>query len=235
MHSYQNTYRPREFQGPQYIVAMSSSQSNGKTVLVTGINGYIASVLGLQILSRGYNLRGTSRSKDRAAALLDHAYKNYASRVEIFEVQDITEPGAFDEAVKGTPGQCHGRWDKWLTLWLGVCSIHHTASPMDFSVQNWTARVHPADESCTEILKSASKHAGPQLESFIFLSSAAVVLDPRQWDLYPRTGIEWHDCVEETRQKLGPQAAANTLYQASKSLAEKAVWDFRYAHKVGWP
>ena len=85
---------------------MSSSENpekDGKTVLITGINGYIASVLGLQVLSKGYNLRGTSRSKDHAAALLDHAYKEYASHVEILEVQDITEPGAFDEAVRGTP------------------------------------------------------------------------------------------------------------------------------------
>ena len=90
---------------------MSSSQSNGKTVLITGINGYIASVLGLEILSKGYNLRGTTRSKYRAAALLDHAYKDYASRVEIFEVRDMTEPGAFDEAVRGTSDCCRGRWD----------------------------------------------------------------------------------------------------------------------------
>ena len=216
-------------------ITKTSSKSNDKTVLITGINGYIASVLGLEILSKGYNLRGTSKSKDRAAALLDHAYKDYASRVEIFEVEDITEPGPFDEAVRGTPGNCSGRWDIQLTLLLGVCSIHHTASPMDFSVQDWNAWVQPADESCTEILKSASKHAGPQLESFVFLSSAVVVQDPRRRELHPRTGVEWHDCVEEARKKLGRQAAANVLYQASKSLAEKAVWDFRYEHKVGWP
>ena len=106
---------------------------------------------------------------------------------------------------------------------------------MDFSVQDWNAWVHPADESCTEILRSASWHAGPQLESFVFLSSAVVLQDPRQRDLHPRTGVEWYDWVEEARQALGPEAAANVLYQASKSLAEKAVWDFRYAHKVGWP
>ena len=106
---------------------------------------------------------------------------------------------------------------------------------MDFSVQDWNAWVRPADESCTEILKSASKHAGPQLRSFVFLSSAAVLLDPRQRNLHPRTGVEWYDWVEETRDLLGPQAAANVLYQASKSLAEKAVWDFRHKHNVGWP
>ena len=87
---------------------MSLSDSNRKTVLVTGINGYIASVLGLQILSKGYKLRGTCRSKDRVAVLLEGVYKDYASRVEIFEVEDITEPGAFDEAVRGTPDYCRG-------------------------------------------------------------------------------------------------------------------------------
>ena len=103
---------------------------------------------------------------------------------------------------------------------------------MDFSVDNWSAWVPPADESCTQILMSASKHAGPQLESFIFLSSDAVTLDPRR---RAHTGDEWYDRVEEMRQKQGPQGAINNLYQASKSLAEKAVWDFRDAHKVGGP
>ena len=104
---------------------MSSSQSNGKTVLVTGINGYIASVLGLEILSKGYNLRGTTTSKYRAAALLDHAYKDYASRVEIFEVQDMREPGAFDEAVRGTSDCRRGRWDIAYTLARGLFNPPH--------------------------------------------------------------------------------------------------------------
>lgn len=76
-------------------------QSNGKTVMVTGINGYIASTIGFYLLSNGYNLRGTSRSSKSAAPLLDGAYKDYASRIQIFEVPDMTIPGAFDEAVKG--------------------------------------------------------------------------------------------------------------------------------------
>ena len=210
-----------------------SSKFQDKTVLITGINGYIASVIGLHVLCRGYKLRGTARSKDCAAALLERAYKKYASRVEIVEVQDITEPGAFDEAVKGTLGYSSGPWNTSLTLWPGVYSIHHTASPMDFSVKDWNALVRPADESCSEILTSAIRHAGPQLESFVFLSSAVVRQDPRKPDLHPRTGVEWHDHVEEIRQRLGLRAATNVLFQASKSLAEKAVWDFRYKHNVG--
>ena len=90
---------------------MPISPSNGKTVLITGINGYIASVIGYHMLKKGYNIRGTLRAKERAEALLSHAYREYATRVRVFEVPDITEPGAFDQAVKGTPNYCSGRWD----------------------------------------------------------------------------------------------------------------------------
>lgn len=75
--------------------------SKNKTLLITGINGYIASVLGLLLLETGYNVRGTVRSKSRATELLEGAYRPYVSRVEIMEVPDITLSGAFNEAVKG--------------------------------------------------------------------------------------------------------------------------------------
>jgi nucleoside-diphosphate-sugar epimerase len=81
---------------------MSIPTSNGKVVLVTGINGYIGSQVGLDALSRGYSLRGTSRSVARTHALLAGPFAKYADRIEIIEVPDITVPKAFNAAVKGT-------------------------------------------------------------------------------------------------------------------------------------
>lgn len=75
--------------------------SNNKTVLVTGINGYIASITGLYLLQKGYRLRGTSRSKSSSEPLLSGPYKEFASFVELIEIKDITTPGAFDKAVEG--------------------------------------------------------------------------------------------------------------------------------------
>ena len=72
-----------------------------KIVLVTGINGYIASRIGLSLLEKGYVLRGTLRSPYSADALLKGAYEQYADRVQIVVVPDMTIPKAFDEAVKG--------------------------------------------------------------------------------------------------------------------------------------
>jgi len=87
------------------IANMSLPESNGKTILVTGINGYIASVLGLDLLSKGYSLRGTSRRAASAASLLQGPFAPYADRVTIFEVPDMTIDGAFDEAAKGIISQ----------------------------------------------------------------------------------------------------------------------------------
>lgn len=80
---------------------MSIPPSNGKIVLISGINGYIASAIGLELLKEGYTLRGTSRSSHGASALLDGAYKMYKDRVQMVSIHDMTVPGAFDEAVKG--------------------------------------------------------------------------------------------------------------------------------------
>ncbi len=82
---------------------MAIPTPNGKTVLITGINGYIASTLGLHLLKKGYSIRGTSRKTSSAAPLLNGPYSPYQDRVTIYEVPDITVANAFDEAVKGTP------------------------------------------------------------------------------------------------------------------------------------
>jgi nucleoside-diphosphate-sugar epimerase len=81
---------------------MAIPSSNGKTVLITGLNGYIASVLGLALLEKGYSLRGTSRRSASTEPLLKGPYAPYADRIKIYEVPDMTVDGAFDEAVKGS-------------------------------------------------------------------------------------------------------------------------------------
>lgn len=81
---------------------MSIPESNGKILLITGINGYIGSRIGLDALSRGYSIRGTSRSIASTRALLEGPFAPYADRVEVFEVSDITAPKAFDAAAKGS-------------------------------------------------------------------------------------------------------------------------------------
>lgn len=70
-------------------------------VLVSGINGYIASSINLKLLKEGYTLRETARTTKSMKALLQGAYKEYADRCKMIVVSDMTVPGAFNKAVKG--------------------------------------------------------------------------------------------------------------------------------------
>jgi nucleoside-diphosphate-sugar epimerase len=80
---------------------MSPSLAKDSIILVTGINGYIGSHIGLQLLQKGYFVRGTVRAPSKAQRLLDGAYRDYSSRLEVVVVPNITGEGAFDEAVRG--------------------------------------------------------------------------------------------------------------------------------------
>jgi len=190
---------------------MSLPPSNGKTLLVTGINGYIASSLGELILSKGYTLRGTSRSLDSTEPLTGGAYAPFVSRVEIIEVPNITVPGAFDKAVKGVHG------------------IFHTASPISLNLQTYEEVVIPAVSGTITLLNSALEHAGPQLEAVVVTSSAATIIDPKPPG-YVFTEADFAVNainVAEANRAEGKDTPGHVLYPASKQAAEKAVWAFR--------
>lgn len=80
---------------------MALPTSNGKTVLITGINGYIASVLGQLLLTKGYSIRGTTRRSVSSEPYLNGPWAPYKERIQIYEVPDMTATGAFNEAAKG--------------------------------------------------------------------------------------------------------------------------------------
>ena len=71
-------------------------------VLVTGVNGFIASHIADQILLAGYKVRGTARTAAKAEHLKEYWDKKYGlGKVEIVEVPELGIKGAFDEVVKG--------------------------------------------------------------------------------------------------------------------------------------
>ncbi len=64
--------------------------------------GFIAVHLCSVLLSRGYKVRGTVRSKDKGKYLVD-LFKG-VGEFEYVIVEDIAQNGSFDEAVKGVDG-----------------------------------------------------------------------------------------------------------------------------------
>ncbi|KAL8957333.1 MAG: hypothetical protein Q9193_005367, partial [Seirophora villosa] len=170
----------------------------------------IASQIGYDLLKQGYRVRGTTRTVESAEALLKGAYSPFAHRVEIVQVPDITPEGAFDEAVK--------------------------SSPVSFALTSWSSTVDIAVAGAISILDSAIRHAGPRLSSFVFTSSIAACTDPQP--PLPKTITEndwntWAEAKAKSKEfeELDDFAKGLVLYHASKTAAERAVWQWREEKK----
>lgn len=87
---------------------MESAQPKPKA-FITGINGFIAAQVAAAFLRAGYSVRGSYHSQNPVPSQLLVALRQETagsndpdpSFVELVEMEDITRPGAFDEAVKG--------------------------------------------------------------------------------------------------------------------------------------
>lgn len=126
------------------------------------------------------------------------------------------QEGAFDEAVKG------------------MDAIEHTASPYHFKADDPDELIIPAVHGTTRVLESALAY-GSSVKRIVITSSVAAVLEtlpePKVF-----TEADWNDgSVVEVKEK-GRAASQPGKYRASKTLAERAAWEFveKNKDKIGW-
>ncbi|GJE86730.1 aldehyde reductase [Phanerochaete sordida] len=174
-------------------------------VLVTGANGYIAVWVVKTLLDQGYSVRGTVR-RESAIPHLKETFKEYADKLELIVVPDITKDGAFDEAVKG------------------VDAIEHTASPFHMNAKEPDELIIPAVRGTRSVLQSALQF-GDRVRRVVITSSTASVLTD---DGLPHvfTEADWNDRAVQDIAAQGAAAPPHTIYRASKTLAERAAWQF---------
>ena len=183
--------------------------ADGKgTVLVTGVNGYIASAAAQAFLNAGYLVRGSVRSRERSAQALDQAFSKEldAGQLEIIEVPESGGAGAWDAAVRGV---------------VGIASV---AAPGIESLTDVAETVRTAKAVVNSLLSSAEMHAGPQLRAVVLLSSlAALHADPigpgfvfKETDFVPQ--------MEEVVVAMGDKATKPMVYLATKVAVENAFW-----------
>lgn len=198
--------------------------NESKIVLLTGINGYIASHIALVLLRRGYTVRGTSRSPTTPSRLFaQSAFKPFAQtcRLQHVVVSDITAPSAFDEAV------------------YGAHAIIHTASPVDFGLKTVDEFFKPAIGGVQSILQSAyleNRDRKGQVTSFVQLSSIAAVVDRWRYPPISEGGTENRAYTEDDWNQSGEAVARKSendraflpmvAYGASKAAAERSMWTF---------
>ena len=95
--------------------------------------------------------------------------------------------------------------------------------------------IRPTIDGTVSILNSALVHAGPQLESFVFTSSAAACINPHAKAPHTYTEASWNEHHEDMAAKQGEATPPYVAYPAGKVAAEKVVWTFRSTHQVCQP
>ncbi|KAL5374910.1 hypothetical protein DPSP01_011579 [Paraphaeosphaeria sporulosa] len=176
----------------------------GSLILITGVNGFVASHLAKQFLERGYRVRGTVRSLD-ASSWLTSLLNTDA--FELAHVPYFSVPTAFDDAVKG------------------VSAIAHVAAVT--SADPDPNNVIPVSISCVvNLLEAAMKE--PSVREFVITSSLVSATLPVPGNTTRVERDTWNEMVLEMAWAPPPYEAerGGIVYAASKVATEKAFWDF---------
>ncbi len=173
-------------------------------VLVTGATGFIASHIVEQLLAKGYHVRGTVRSLSKTAALAPLRAMPGAEDRLELVAADLNTEGAFDEATRD-------------------CTyVIHTASPYVLSVNDaQTDLVDPAVNGTLRVLSACRQ--SPGITRVVLTSSMAAITDEPSSD-HVLTEADWN-----TKSTLH-----RNPYYLSKTLAEKAAWEFMTREAPGF-
>lgn len=216
-----------------------------RLVLITGINGYIAAHTAAAFLKAGYAVRGTVRASAATSESLLRTLGQYhdGDRLELVEVPDFGLDGAFDRAVQGSSSY------SFFILWncnsfgtdktqsKGVDAIAHLASPVSMTETDPAPVMRAAVRGTTTLLASALGEYQAKkgvLRSFVFASSISAVFSPARPPSHVFTEADWNDVAEEEVRRLGKDVSGYVLYQASKTAAERAFWEFGEEKRPGF-
>lgn len=171
-----------------------------QTVLLTGISGFIAKHVAARLLHAGHRVRGSLRRMDRAE-----------------EVRTALRPVVGDAALErlsflALDLEQDAGWPQALA---GCDALLHTASPFPIVQPEGPAvLIRPAVEGTLRALRAA--HAAG-VTRVVLTSSTAAILN-RSKTRFDET--DWCD----------PDAPGVPAYTRSKTLAERAAWEFATAH-----
>lgn len=170
-----------------------------QSVLLTGVTGFIAKRIALDLLNAGHTVRGTLRSRDRAdevrdavgPLLDDPASLDRLSFVEL----DLTKD------------------DGWRDAMTDTDALVHTASPFPMTQpKNEEDIIRPAVDGTERALRGAID-AG--VSRIVMTSSVVAIEATDKPDGTPYDEDDWTD----------PDHPRATAYYKSKTLAERAAWD----------
>ena len=175
-----------------------------QTVLLTGVTGFIAKRIAADLLNAGYAVRGSRRSAGRDDEVRSAVAPALADPAAIdrlsFVSLDLTSDAGWAEAMEG------------------VDALVHTASPFPMDQpRNEEELIRPAVDGTLRALRAAQA-AG--ITRVVLTSSIVAVMHKELRDGQVIGPDDWTDTDH-------PSCSA---YAKSKTLAERAAWDFVAVH-----
>lgn len=167
------------------------------TVLVTGGSGYIASFCLIELIKRGYEVRTTLRTLEKEP-----------------QVRDMLRAGGVDPGTRLTCFAADLENDAgWARAIAGCDYVLHVASPTLTTIpKNDDEMVRPAREGVLRVLKNARDQGVKRVVLTSAFGAVGYGHAPRNT---PFTEDDWTNLDGG----IAP-------YQKSKTLAERAAWDF---------
>jgi dihydroflavonol-4-reductase len=172
-------------------------------VLLTGANGYIGRHILLELLNQGYQVRASVRSLQKSGEIVD------ALRNHVKDLNTLDSNLSFVELSLDSDAG-------WNEAMAGVDVLIHSASPFPLVIPaNEDELIRPAVDGTLRALRAA-KNVG--VNRVILTSSNAAVFGR---DL-PKGAKEFDETMwTDVNHPIGRAA-----YRRSKTLAERAAWDF---------
>ncbi len=177
-----------------------------KTVLLTGITGFLGSHTAIQLLNKGYKVIGTLRDESRIESIKS-VIDEYAdiSNLDIV-VANLLNIEIWDQIIKD------------------VDYVQHIASPFPRVLpKNPAELIEPAKEGTLAVLKAAKMN---RVSRVVLTSSTGAITYGKEKGAESKTYSEtdWTD----------PENLKDTTpYFRSKTYAEKAAWEFIESDKSG--
>jgi len=174
-------------------------------IVVTGATGFIGSHIIVQLLNTGHEVVGTMRDLKRADSMRE-VYKQH--------VRDLSNLSFVSLDLLADEG--------WAKAFEGAEYVIHTASPVPSQIPRREKDIiQPAVEGTKRALKFAAE---AKVKRLVLTSSIVAIMYGHEEGKIDFTEEDWSN-MDHPKDK--------SAYTKSKTLAEKAAWDFIEADKSG--